>query len=118
MTLTQRTAMQAALNALRLQTPNAVPAQNEIASAAIRVLQSALAEPDVPEGWIRIEDKFPSIGEKCLVCIKGVVLHEVYVYDESDECSPYWSRDDLDECPFVDNDHLWMPLPTAPEVSK
>ena len=67
-------------------------------------------------GWIRVEDQRPHIGEKCLIWIDGVVQHEVYEYDESDDCPAYWSKDDIDECPFVKDGQFWMPLPEAPNA--
>lgn len=60
------------------------------------------------DGWINTEDKRPRIGDKCFICINGVVQHEAYEYVESAVCTAYWSRDDVDEFPFVKDGQLWI----------
>lgn len=62
--------------------------------------------------WIRAEHKRPRIGQVCIVCFNGVVQNETYTYDGGDECQPFWSREELDRCPEVEDSDLWMPLPT------
>ena len=67
-------------------------------------------------GWISAKDKYPRIGQQCIVCIEGIVQNEIYTLDGGDECPQYWSRDDIDECPFVKDSDYWIPLPEAPNA--
>lgn len=70
--------------------------------------------------WISVKDKIPNIGQKVILCLKGVVQEEIYAFDQSDSASgmsflSYWSRDDIDECPIMLQSDLWMPLPEPPK---
>lgn len=67
--------------------------------------------------WVSIADKRPHIGDRCLICINGIVQHEVYIYDESDDEPPFWFRYGVDDLPSVEPEHLWMPLPRLDKVS-
>ena len=80
--------------------------------------QASSASPlDIPvRGWISAKDKYPRIGQKCIVCIEGIVQDEIYTLDGGDDCPQYWSRDDIDECPFIKESDYWMPLPDAPNA--
>ena len=72
-------------------------------------------------GWISVNDERPKIGQKVILFSNGVVQQDIYVYDQGDindyEVSLFWSRDDLDECPILKDDDMWMPLPSPPSSS-
>lgn len=73
--------------------------------------------------WISVEDDSPHIGQKVLLSINGVVQEEIYTYDMADTndhggISHFWSRDDLDECPELQERDKWQPLPLEPKVSE
>lgn len=60
----------------------------------------------------------PAIGEKVLLCIKGVVQNETFDMDASDTSDwsqeMFWGRDDMADCLLVEDEHWWMRLPSPP----
>jgi len=71
--------------------------------------------------WISVNDERPKIGQKVILFSNGVVQQDIYMYDQGDindyEVSTFWSRDDLDECPILKDDDMWIPLPPPPSSS-
>ena len=73
--------------------------------------------------WNNVKrDGLPAIGEKVLLCINGVVQTETFDMDSSDssDWSPvmFWGRDDIEDCPMVEDEHWWMPLPSPPTAEQ
>jgi len=68
--------------------------------------------------WIDVDEEMPVIGQKVILFANGVVQEEIYMLDAFDNDlynTYYWSRDDLEDCPFVKSGQLWMPLPEPPK---
>lgn len=58
---------------------------------------------------------WPTIGEKYIVRLGGVLQHEIYEFDQGDDGigggEHFWSRDDIDECPAFDPERdEWLQL--------
>lgn len=69
--------------------------------------------------WVDVNDELPAIGQRVILFSNGVVQNEIFTFDAADtsDYSPpeyFWSRDDLDECPSIENGQKWIPLPKAP----
>ena len=80
-------------------------------------LEQAEASTAEPVAWRSVErDGLPAIGTRAIVCIGGVVQNEAFELDQGDSDfgagELFWGRDDLDECPEVNGDDLWMPWPS------
>jgi hypothetical protein len=71
-------------------------------------------------GWIDVKNELPAVGQRVLLEINGIVQNEIFIFDSADVgdySTPeyFWSRDDIDECPKVEDGQHWMPLPEPPK---
>lgn len=69
--------------------------------------------------WVDVRDELPAIGQRVILFSNGVVQNEIFTLDAGDvsDYSPpeyFWSRDELEDCPLVEDGQKWMPLPKAP----
>lgn len=57
---------------------------------------------------------YPALGEKVILRLNNVVQHEIYTFDQGDNDfglgEYFWSRDDIDECPAMNEGDAWRPL--------
>ena len=68
------------------------------------------------KNWINVIDELPKVGQKVLVLTGGVVLEEVYMFDEvsgdDGEMWQFWSSNDSIKNVLKVSDY-WAPLPEA-----
>ena len=70
--------------------------------------------------WISVEDRLPAIGQRVVLFSNGVVQEEIYTFDSrnTSDYTPleyFWGREDLENCPLINNNDCWMPLPKPPK---
>lgn len=69
--------------------------------------------------WISVKDRLPTLGEKVIICIDGVVQETIFTFDECDDYY-FWALDDIDddpdELPKLQLTDMWMPLPEPPKL--
>jgi hypothetical protein len=102
------------------------------AKAAIESIDAALSQPvgeagpQVPAGWIAVDERMPEPGTDCIVWHREYVkgrgpFAKIDRWDEQRECPVSFSTVSIpvgmgwDESEFEDVTH-WMPLPASPSV--
>jgi hypothetical protein len=68
-----------------------------------------------PDNWNHIsEGDWPAIGEKVILRRNNVVQNEIFDLDQGDNDygtgEHFWNREDLDECPPVNDGDSWISL--------
>lgn len=77
-----------------------------------------LDEKGANMSWKSVKDELPKIGQKVILFSNGVVQEETFMFDMADkndlETECFWSRDDLEECPELQQSDFWQSIPTTP----